>query len=185
MSTVTPGASTRRRDRVRVLTGARAVAAAALAAVITFNADHTPVFGLLAYGVFQLVQAAIVALAVQQRTPDADGRVLTWARAVAGVLAGVVALALPYGGLPTLLAVTITGSIVLGSLEFAAGARRVPSGRASSDAMVVGVLTAVMGVLFAVAHDDSVFVVGFLGAWAAIVAVYLGIAAASMGEERR
>jgi uncharacterized membrane protein HdeD (DUF308 family) len=57
---VSTATSTRRRDGVRVVTAARAVAAAALALVITFLPDHSPTFGLLVFGVFQIVQGAIV-----------------------------------------------------------------------------------------------------------------------------
>lgn len=182
MSTVP---STRRRDGVRIVTAARAVAAAALAVVVTFSADHSPTFGLLVFGVFQIVQGAIVGIGLRSAARSAAGRLILAARAVIGVLLGTAALALPYAGLGTLVLLVTAASLVLGALEVLSGVRREDAGPWSRDAVTVGGLTAVVGLLLSVLPPDTVFLVGLLGAWGAVVAVYLGIAAVSLLGERR
>jgi hypothetical protein len=65
------------------------------------------------------------------------------------------------------------------------GVRRDDDGPWSRDAVLVGGLTAVVGLLLSVLPPDTVFLVGLLGAWGAVVAVYLGIAAVSLlGDQR-
>jgi uncharacterized membrane protein HdeD (DUF308 family) len=182
---VSTATSSRRRDGVRIVTAARAVAAAALALVITFTPDHSPTFGLLVFGVFEIVQGAIVGIGLRASARSRAGRLILLARAVIGVLIGTAALALPYGGLGTLVLLVTAGSLVLGALEVLSGLRREDAGPWSRDAIVVGGLTAVVGLLLSVLPPDTVFVVGLLGAWGAVVAVYLGIAAVSLLGERR
>lgn len=175
--------SARRRDGVRIVTAARAVAAAVLAVVVTFSQDHSPTFGLLVFGVFQIVQGAIVGIGLRAARSRA-GRLILLARAAIGVLLGTAALALPYAGLGTLVLLVTAGSLVLGVLEVLSGLRREDAGPWSRDAVAVGGLTAVVGLLLSVLPPDAVFLVGLLGAWGAVVAVYLGIAAASLLGER-
>jgi uncharacterized membrane protein HdeD (DUF308 family) len=182
---VSTATSSRRREGVRIVTAARAVAAAALAVVITFTADHSPTFGLLVFGVFQIVQGAIVGVGVRAVARSRAGRLILLARAALGVLLGTAALALPYAGLGTLVLLVTVASLVLGALEVLSGLRREDAGPWSRDAIAVGGLTAVVGLLLSVLPPDAVFLVGLLGAWGAVVAVYLGIAAVSLLGERR
>ena len=182
MSTST---SSRRRDGVRIVTAARAAAAAALAIVITFTPDHSPTFGLLVFGVFEIVQGAIVGVGLRAAARSSAGRLILLGRAAIGVLLGTAALALPYGGLGTLVLLVTAASLVLGALEVLSGLRREDAGPWSRDAITVGGLTALVGLLLSVLPPDTVFLVGLLGAWGAVVAVYLGIAAVSLLGERR
>lgn len=182
MSTVM---STRRLSGVRIVTAARAVAAGLLAVVITFTPAHTPTFGLLVLGVFQIVQGGIVGVGLRAAARSRAGRALLLARAAVGVLIGTAALALPYAGLGTLLLLLTAGSLVLGALEVVSGLRREDAGPWSRDAIAVGGLTAVVGLLLSVLPPDAVLAVGMLGAWGAVVAVYLGIAAVSLLADRR
>jgi uncharacterized membrane protein HdeD (DUF308 family) len=181
---VSTATSARRRDGVRIVTAARAVAAAVLAVVITFSQDHSPTFGLLVFGVFQIVQGAVVGLGLRAVARSGAGRLILLARAAIGVLLGTAALALPYAGLGTLVLLVTAGSLVLGVLEVLSGLRREDSGPWSRDAVAVGGLTAVVGLLLSVLPPDAVFLVGLLGAWGAVVAVYLGIAAVSLLGDR-
>lgn len=174
--------SARRLNGVRLVTAARAVAAAALAVVVTFSADHSPMFGLLVFGVFQIVQGAIVALGLRAATRTPAGRGVMIARASVGVLVGAAALALPieYRTLGLLLLLVTLGYLVLGVLEVYAGLRRADQGPWSHDAVTIGGLTLVVGIMVLVIAPDSVFTVGLIGAWAALTAVYLAIAAVSL-----
>lgn len=176
--------STRRRDGVRVVTAARAAATGALAVVVTFVPDHSPMFGLVLLGVFQLVQGAIVGIGLRATARSRPGRGLVLARAVAGVLLGTAALALPSGGLGTLVLLVTAGSLVLGALELVSGLRRDEASPWARDAVTVGALTLALGALLSLVPPDAVLVVGMLGAWGAVVAVYLGIAAVSLQPVR-
>ena len=73
---------------------------------------------------------------------------------------------------------------MLGALEVLSGLRREDAGPWSRDAIAVGGLTVVVGLLLSVLPPDAVFVVGLLGAWGAVVAVYLGIAAVLLLGDR-
>jgi uncharacterized membrane protein HdeD (DUF308 family) len=183
--TVSTATSMRRRDGVRIVTAARAGAAAVLAVVVTLLPDHTPTFGLLVFGVFQLVQGAVVGVGLRAAARSRPGRLILLARAVLGVLLGTAALALPYAGLGTLVLLVTAGSLVLGALEVVSGLRREDAGPWSRDAIAVGGLTALLGLLLSLLPPDGVLVVGMLGAWGAVVAVYLGIAAVSLLGEGR
>ena len=170
---------------LRAFTAARAVAAAVLAVVVTFSADHTAPFGLLVFGGFAVVQGVILGLAVPSSAATTSGRIQVGARAVVSVVLGATALSLPGGGLGSLLLIETVAFLVIGVLEVLSGLRRADANAASRDAITVGGLQVVVGVLLSVLPPDAVFAVGVLSAWAAIVAVYLGIAAASMGRRER
>ena len=48
------------------------------------------------------------------------------------------------------------------------------------DAVVVGGLQVLVGVLLVILNPDALFAVGVLSAWGALVAVYLGISAVNL-----
>jgi uncharacterized membrane protein HdeD (DUF308 family) len=173
---------TRRRAGLRAFTAARAVAAAALAVVVTFSADHTPRFGLLVFGVFAVVQGAIVGLGVGSAARTRTGRTIVLARALVLLLTGALALALPNGGLGTLLLLETVAFLVAGALEVLSGLRRADATAASRDAVTMGGLQLVVGVMLSILDPDALFAVGVLGAWGAVAAVYLGIAAVSLSR---
>lgn len=172
----------RRRASLTALTAARAVAAAALAIVVTFSADHTPAFGLVVLGSFLVVQGLIVAAGVGATAFTGAGRGLVLARAAVLVVSGVLALVLHEGGLGTLLLLETVVFLVSGALEVISGLRRADASVISRDLVTVGGLQLVVGAMLAILGPDSVFAVGVLGAWGAVVAVYLGIAAVSIGR---
>jgi hypothetical protein len=171
-----------RRTAVVAGTAARAFVAAVLAAVVTFSADHTPSFGLVALGVFGIVFGAVSAIGVPRRGTGP----LLLARAAVFVVGGIVALALVRGDLEVLVGVETALFLVAGALELIAGLRRGAPAETAGDAIVVGGLELLVGVMLVLLDHDAVFTVGVLGAWAAVVAVYLGIAAVSLrGREAR
>ena len=69
---------------------------------------------------------------------------------------------------------------MVGALEIIGGLRRSERADLSGDAVVVGGLQVLVGVLLVVLNPDALFAVGVLGAWGAVVAVYLGISAANL-----
>ena len=169
---------------LRAVTAARAIVAAALAVVVTFTADHTPSFGLLVFGAFGVVYGLVVVAGARTIARTRSGRGIVVARGLVLVLAGALALVRHDGGLGTLLVLEAPAFLVAGALEVLGGLRRVDANAASRDAVVVGGLALLVGAMLSILTPDSIFAVGVLSAWGAIVAVYLGIAALTPGRIR-
>lgn len=175
----------------------RAVPALALGLVVTFSADHSPRFGLLAFGVAALVGGLVLALGSWRSLDEASSRGLGVVQGVVGVVAGVVALVLLDGGLPALVGVVSAWALLTGALELVTGLRRRRRSPMSRDWTTVGALTLALAVVFLVVPPDyaaplggieqisgeltaSVVLVGVLGAHGALVGVFLVIAGLSL-----
>jgi uncharacterized membrane protein HdeD (DUF308 family) len=177
----------------------RAVPAAVLACVITFAGGfYTPEYGLASFGGYALV-AGLLGLFLSLRAMRRGGsRGMFVIQSIVSIGAGVAALIGVHGGLPVLLVVVALWGVVAGFLELIAGIRQRKCRVSSRDWMFVGGLTVLLGVVALVippnysqpydAPDDggsrvittSVDIVGAIGVYAAIVAVYLAIAAFSL-----
>jgi len=177
---------------------ARAIPALALAAVITFSADHSAPLGLMTFGIFAVVAGAVLTASALRLGAKGVVRSVTFVQGILTVLAGIVSLALPAAGLPFFVFLLTTFAAVTGFLELYLGLRR--RGRRSSssrDWVFVGALTVVLAIIvllvppgFSQAFtgpDDvpraltaSVVIVGSLGAYWAVLGVYLVIAGLSL-----
>lgn len=172
---------------------ARALAAAALAAVITFSPQHTAQFGLDAtvrfglavLGAYLLVQAVLLAVWAPRLGRTRVGLVLLLARAAVSLAGGVVALTQLDGGIDVLRPVQVVVFLLVGALEVVGGVLRAEAPDAAGDAVVVGGLQVLVGLMVVILNPDALFSVGVLAAWGAVVAVYLGIAAANLRARRR
>jgi hypothetical protein len=189
----------------------RAVPTAALALVVTFSADHSAGFGLLAFGWYGIAAGVVLAAAAWLRLAGSRVRPYFLTQAVVTLLAGIAALlvdTLPHSALPAgaaqvdgsglrflFLIVTIFAAVT-GFLELYSGLRSRRRFVASGDWITVGALTVLVAVVFVLIPpgytqrftgpdhvarvlDASVVAVGVLGAWAAIVTVFLVIAGLS------
>jgi hypothetical protein len=172
----------RSRASLTAFTALRAVVVAALAAVVTFSADHTPAFGLAVFGVFAVAQGVVVAAGTRALAVSAAGRLLMVLRALVLVVVGVLAVVLVGNGIGTLLTLEIAGFLGSGLLEVLSGLRRADTSVASRDLVTVGGLELVVGAMLLIILPDALFAVGVLSAWGAVVAVYLGIAAVSIAR---
>jgi uncharacterized membrane protein HdeD (DUF308 family) len=171
---------------------ARAVPALVLAAVVTFTPDHSAPLGYLTFGLFGVITGGVL-IAGSLRGPSE--RALGTAQGAVTVIAGVIALALTGGGLPFLILLVTGWAAITGFLELYLGLR----GRAAGarDRVFVGALTALLAIgvllvppglaqpLGGIEGVDgvltaSVVVVGSLGAYWAILGVYLVIAGLSL-----
>ena len=169
----------------------RAVPAIALAIVITFSADHSAALGLLTFGVFGVVSGLGIGV-VALRSAAGPGRTTQLIQAAITVLAGVAALAVTGGGLPYLVLILSAWAVTTGFLELYLGLRaRGEIG--ARDRMFIGGLTIVLAIVVLVVPPDyvqpfafdevtgevtaSVIIVGLLGAYWAILGVFLSIAA--------
>lgn len=175
---------------------ARAVLCAALAVVVVFSQDHgsnlsltsedrDPGFGLAVLGTFLIVQAVLFAVCSPGFALSRVGRLLVLARAAVSLVGGIVAFASVSGGLTALRQVEALVFLLLGVLEVVGGLRRTERPELAGDAVVVGGLQILVGLMVVILNADTVFSIGVLSAWGAVVAVYLGISAANLWRKAR
>jgi uncharacterized membrane protein HdeD (DUF308 family) len=175
----------------------RALPAAALAIIITFNADHSPVLGLTAFGISAALSGILVGALTLRTTPAGVERTTFLVHSALTLVAGVIALAMTGAGLPFLILLVSGWAVLTGALELYAGLRSRGRNAASRDWTFVGALTVLLAVVLLIIPPDlrdeysgadgvsgvlssSIIVVGLLGAYGAIVAVYLIIGALSL-----
>ena len=176
---------------------ARAVPAIVLAVVVTFTADHSASLGMLVFGIFAVVTGAVLIASALRTGVTGVVRTVTFAQGILTVLAGVVSLALPAAGLPFFVFLLTAFAAVTGFLELYLGLRSRGRSSSSRDWVFVGALTALLAIVVLLVPpgfsqsftgpDDiqrvltaSVIVVGALGAYWAILGVYLVIAGLSL-----
>jgi hypothetical protein len=178
---------------------ARAVPAAALACVITFAGGfYTPEYGLASFGGYAIVVGVLGVVLGFRAIPSGATRSVFLIQAVVSLAAGVAALIGVHGGLPVLLVVLSLWGIFAGFLELYSGIRSRRRRAAARDWIFVGALTIILAVVALLippgyvqhyyARDDggarvlnaSVVIVGILGVYGAIVAVYLAVAGFSL-----
>lgn len=175
---------------------ARAVPALALALLITFTANHSATLGLLSLGAFGIVTGIIIAVsALRGASPVVRG--VQFGQAAVSVVAGIVSLAGLSAGLPFLIFAITAFAVPTGFLELYLGVRGRGADPAARDHIFMGTLTVLVAVAvlvvppgFAQAFTGpdgvarqltaSIVVVGLLGAYWAIAAVYLVIAGLSL-----
>ncbi|WIB26816.1 DUF308 domain-containing protein [Curtobacterium sp. MCSS17_015] len=175
----------------------RAVPAAVIAMVITFSSNHAAGFGLVLFGVFALVDGAVLAWgSVARLADDAGPRRSGLLQAVLSVLAGVTAIAGSGLGLPAFITVVVAYAVLTGALELAQGLRSRGRSPFSRDWTTIGGLTLLLAIAFLVTPPDysqqlggvervtgtldaSIVLVGLLGAYLAIAAVFHLIAGLS------
>lgn len=176
---------------------ARAVPAIALAVVVTFSADHSAPLGYVTFGIFAVVTGAILVASGLRLGAVGIVRSVTLAQGIVTVLAGIISLAVTTGGLPFFVFLVTAFAAITGFLELYLGLRGRGRDRSARDWVFVGTLTALLAIVvllvppgFAQAFTGpdgverqltaSVIVVGALGAYWAILGVYLVIAGLSL-----
>ena len=172
---------------------ARAIPAAGLALAITFSADHSSEFGLVAFGSFTIATGIVIAVLALVRLAPGGARPYLIAQGAISAALGILALVIRAGGVASLLLVVTAWAALTGALELYSGFRTRRRHVASVDWLTVGGITAVAAIVFVLMPpdfaqnftgpdgvprvlDSAVVVVGLLGAYAAIIAVYLVIA---------
>lgn len=199
----TSPALTNVRFSVRNVQAARAFLAAVAALMITFTPDHGPVVGLAVFGGFAVATAIVFGISAWLTYPA--GR--RWGAVLLAVITLLPGMIAGLGGIRTetlFFVLVIVWAILSGITEFFWGLRdrrtaSVPRSE-SRDAMTVGVMSVVFGLAMLLVRPEfalDYFIaeagvsgteftltgitigVGLFGAYAAIVAVYLAIAALS------
>ncbi len=175
----------------------RAVPAAIVALVITFSSNHAAGYGLLLFGGFAVVDAVVLGYAGLRRLPlDGRSRRTTLVQAVVGLVAGVAAVATSGVGLPAFITVVVGWAVLTGALELSQGLRARGRSPFTRDWTTLGGITLLLAVAFLVTPPDysrqlggvervtgtldaPVVLVGLLGAYLAIAAVFHVIAGLS------
>lgn len=160
----------------------RAVPAAIVGLIITFTANHSPTLGLVMLGVFGLGSALLLALSSVTMGAGEPLRSLQLGLAIIGGVAGTLALAVVTvmgAGLAMLLLVLGGYAVVSGGLELVWGIRHRGRSLFARDAIVIGAATLALAIVLALV-GDSVSAVGFFGAYAIMLAIFLLIAGFSL-----
>jgi len=184
-----------------VVPALRAVVALTVGFAITFTPAHSAAFGLVAFGLFAVVEGAVVAAGAFGDRSERRSRGLFVLQGALTVVAGIAALVLPEGGVHYFVWVVSAWAIVTGALELVSGIRARGRAAAARDWMILGGLTLILAIAFLVVPPDyrqtlggieqvtgqltaSVVLVGMFGAWAIVAGVLLGIAAVSARSPR-
>ncbi|MFJ3028049.1 DUF308 domain-containing protein [Curtobacterium sp. NPDC087080] len=175
----------------------RAVPAAVVALVITFSSNHAAGYGLLLFGAFVVVDAVVLGWAALRRMPaDGRSRATTLVQSVVSLVSGVAALATNGVGLPAFITVVVGWAVLTGAVELAQGIRARGRSPFARDWTTIGGLTLLLAVAFLLTPPDysqqlggveqvtgtldaAVVLVGLLGAYLAIAAVFHVIAGLS------
>jgi uncharacterized membrane protein HdeD (DUF308 family) len=184
-----------------VVPAARALVALIVGFAVTFTSAHSAAFGLVAFGLYAVVEGAVVgAGAIGDRT-ERRARGLFLVQGILTVIAGIAALVLPEGGVPYFVWVVSAWAVVTGALELVSGIRARGRVAAARDWMIIGGLTLILAIAFLIVPPDyrqalggieqitgeltaSVVLVGIFGAWAIVAGALLGIAAVSARSPR-
>lgn len=177
---------------------ARALPALTFGLVVTFTQQHTAGFGLISFGVFAVVTAAVLLASGLRGSRPVRGLVIV--QGVVTAVAGIAALLVPEHSVGYLVLVVSAWAIVTGALETVNGIRFRRSHPGGRDWLITGVLTLALGAVMLVvpegyadpyAVDDvsgvvtaDILLVGIVGAWAIIVGVQLAIEAFSLRAPR-
>lgn len=150
---------------------------------ITFSSDHSAGYGLLVFGIWSIVTGLVVGT-LQLRVERSNvERWLFGVIAVATVAAGILALTIP-ASLGLLLVLVSSWAAVTGFTELFIGMRQRGREPLARDRMFAGVLTALLGLLLVLLPPNSVVGVGLIGAYFAILGVYLAIGGFSVKAAR-
>lgn len=155
-----------------VLQLVRSIILVAFALLIAFTPNHSASFGLVAFGALILLTSLSVAGLAGVIAPTPQAKSLHWWHAIVGVVVGSLALALNQAGVVFLLWTIVLWSVLTGAAELVAGWRMPRTHALRRDWMVQGAMVLLLALAVLIQRADSVAVIGFVGAWAAIQGVY-------------
>ena len=176
---------------------ARAIVAAIAAIVVTFSADHSSAFGLGVFGVFALATGAVLLAGSRSAVAPGLPRTIIATQGVVGLVAGATAIAFSWIGLAILVLLVSSWAAITGFLELYLGLRGRGRIGHARDWVFAGAFTALFAVVTILIPadytqsymgpdgierilDTAVVIVGGIGAYSAILGVYLVIAALSL-----
>ena len=176
---------------------ARAIPAIVLAIVVTLSADHSVSFGMLTLGLFGAATGAIILVFVLRSPVRGIERGIGITSGLIAALVGVAALASPGSSLSLFILLITSFAAITGFLELYLGLRLRKTSTAGRDHVFAGALTILLALVVLLIPADfvqpftgpdgvareltaSIIIVGVLGAYWAILGVYLVIAGLSL-----
>lgn len=163
----------------------RAILVAVPAVAITFSGDHSPHFGLLVFGIWAVAAGLVLGALSLRVLGERLSRRLFATNGVLTAASGLVAIGLAGSfsageGLATFLFIVTLWAACTGVLELYVGWQARATQASARDWRMAGGLTLVLALVLLILPPHSVVSVGLLGAYFAILAVFLGIAAFSL-----
>ena len=176
---------------------ARAIPALILAIIITFSADHSSRLGLVTLASYTLIVGAVLLTASILSTHRGIARNLTITQGVLSIATALAAFVAANGGQAYFVFLLTAFAAITGFIELYLGLRSRGRDASSRDWVFVGSLTALLALVVLLVPPGfsqpftgpdgidreltaSIVVVGLLGAYWAILGVYLVIAALSL-----
>ena len=159
-----------------VVSFVRSITLLSVGLAIAFTAGHTAQFGLISFGVMALVSSVTLGVLAVGLDSSTRARGLHIWQSLVSLVVGALAVGLSTTGTLFLLWVIVLWSLLVGVAEIFAGWRLPAGGTLRQDWIVQGALTVLLALVVLSQSADSVAVVGFVGAWAIIMGVYLAIA---------
>lgn len=156
---------------------ARAAVALVAGLAVTFSANHSPLFGLIVFGIFAVLSG--IAIVVFASAVSGD-RALDVTQGIINCAAGSSALVFCSGSVEVYLFLVGSWAALVGFLEFYSGFRVRSRTVASRDATVIGGCGAVLALVFVLIPADSVLAIGLFGAYAVLLGTYSMIAGLSI-----
>ena len=196
MSESDAGASPRAHDRYWLVLGARALVALVIGLVVTFSSDHSAGFGHASFGALALALGA-VAMAGAIALQTGIDRALFAVNGILGIVAGLVSLFTPASGAAFFFFLVSGWAVITGFLELYLGIRSRRMTAVARDWIFAGGLSVLLAVVVLLVPANftqsftgpdqvertltgTIVVVGAIGAYAAVLGVYLVIAALSL-----
>ncbi|RKR76032.1 hypothetical protein [Frondihabitans australicus] len=175
----------------------RAIPLLVLGMVTTFVSDHSPNIGLATFGGTTLAGGLLLAGGTYRWLDDRASRLLFFVQAGVSVVFGGLALAFVGGGLVTLVALVTGWAVITGALELVSGLRRRRRSALARDWTLLGAATLVLALVYILTPTDyakpfggiehvpgtltsSTILVGIVGAYGALVGVFLVIQGLSL-----
>ncbi len=159
-----------------VVSFVRSATLLAVGLTIAFTPGHTAQFGLVTFGVMALVTSVTLGVLAVGLESSTRARGLHIWQSLVSLVVGALAVGLSTTGTLFLLWAIVLWSLLVGVAELFSG-WRLPSGSSlRGDWIVQGTMTVLLALVVLSQSADSVAVVGFVGAWAIIMGVYLAIA---------
>lgn len=157
----------------------RSVLALVLGGLVTFSADHTSSYGSLIFGSWALAQG-ILLIADGVRSRATAGARLLVLQGTLGAVIGAAALVTASSGLGTLLVEVTAFAATTAALEIYRSLRLERGAPVGRESLFVGVVTALLAIVFLLIPADGILVVGLIGAYGIVIGIYLAIAAVSL-----
>jgi uncharacterized membrane protein HdeD (DUF308 family) len=175
----------------------RALPAAVVAVVITFSADHSAALGFVTFGALALATGAVLLVGALRALDAGPVRSMFVVQGIIAAVVGLLALVFPGGGLGLLILLVGGYAVLTGFLELYSGLRSRGRLDSAKDWIFLGGLTVLLAVAALVIPPGynqpfvgpdgvdrsltaSIILVGIIGAYGAIAAVYLVIAGLSL-----